>query len=1298
VYIGREGTNISQYRYSAKKDPMQLTGAWESIIASRISYLFNFRGPCMLVDTACSGSLVSVHMAAKAILSGECSAALAGGVNIVHGELKPNLQGGMSMSSVESEDSMIRTFDADANGTVWGEGVAMVMLKSMQRALRDGDNIHAVIKGSAINNDGASNALTAPNAEAQEEVILRAWKDADIDPESLSYIEAHGTGTVLGDPIEFKGLTNAFRQFTQRKQFCAIGSLKTNMGHLVASSGIASLFKVIKSLQNKEMAPTINFNQPNPYINFAASPLYVSDKRQSWPSNNKPRRAAVSSFGFNKTNCHMVIEEAPQISERPSEQKNYCLVVSAKKQELLRDYVTRYQNFCSGDEWSLADLCYTAAIGRGHYNHRICLIATSKQELRQALKQSLAALDGQQVENVFYGGFSVVSEKKTQRGPGEITERERRVFTEQADQALLQYTQSFAQSDLLSLAKNYCQGAEVDWAKCFDGEKCRRLSQPTYPFERVRLWADPKISEVKGYKSVLHPLVERRLSQTENEWLYESSFSNETHWVLADHKINQTGVVPGTTYLEMARFVAKDALGLDVMELADLFFLQPMIVEANDVRNVRVSLTKVEDGYRFSIVSASEKEEQAHWQQHVEGKIKEQHQVFEKDTSFLNIQENAEEFIEEYLSEQDTGVFQFGPHWNSISKAWMKGSQALATLALPEEFKEELSDLIIHPAMLDNAMNLTSQSTSETYLPFMYKSFQLCKPFTESFYSLVTAKTPVTGEEETHSYDVVMVDLKGEVIAKAEGYVTKKVHNFDFNNGDIHENEYLATRWIPLTDYSSNSTQVEGPLLVISSTQNRTEFLLQAMQNRGIDFRHVILRTAEEEVLKGSFIASAEGCSQLLKSELAQGISGILMATDYAVSEDECDYLFDSETFAKRRKLSTDTLFYLSKAILDEKLKLPWGLAIVSSGAYAVDDSDKQLNPLAASNAIFGLTFAMETSGLDCRVLDVAVDSDPTDVVSQLFSIPTGRVVSLRQQRCYQQELFPKTLPEEQPADYREEGVYIITGGLGGLGLAAAGHISSNAKANVVLLGRSSFPASDKWESIAANMTDEKQSSICATLLTLQSQLKSVSYMSVDVTDSKQVASLISSLKERFGRVNGVFHAAGIAGDGFVLRKSFNTFDSVLKPKLEGTVNLLSALAAESVDFISLYSSITALVGGEGQSDYAAANAFMDALVQVALDKNIAINSINWPSWSEVGMSVDFELDTEMTPFTSLTTDNAFNKFGQILANNVTRILPADINPAVFTHVRDQLVFCLSPELELKFQTTVASPGNEQSE
>lgn len=266
---------------------MHLTGTWEGILASRINYLFNLRGPSMVVDTACSSGLVAIHTASQALRNQECDMAIAGGIS-VGTSAQGNTEDGSDdvLSSVASTDNIVRTFDKKSTGTVFGEGVAALLLKPLQKALADGDHIYAVIKGSAANNDGASNGITSPNPIAQEEVITKAWEQAGINPETIGYIEAHGTGTLLGDPIEIKGLSNAFRKKTTKSQFCGIGSAKTNMGHLVGASGVAGILKVILSLKNKKIPASLHFEEPNPHIPFTDSPLYVVDRLTTWEKGN----------------------------------------------------------------------------------------------------------------------------------------------------------------------------------------------------------------------------------------------------------------------------------------------------------------------------------------------------------------------------------------------------------------------------------------------------------------------------------------------------------------------------------------------------------------------------------------------------------------------------------------------------------------------------------------------------------------------------------------------------------------------------------------------------------------------------------------------------------------------------------------------------------------------------------------------------------------------------------------------------------------------------------------------------
>ncbi|OYP02672.1 hypothetical protein CG709_10570, partial [Lachnotalea glycerini] len=322
-FVGMDHTakiKITYLNLVEEVDLLAATGSWTGMLASRLSYLFNLNGPSEVIDTACSSGLVCVHEACKALKNGECDMAIAGGINLI---LNPSVDG--ILDSIQSGDISIRSFDRYANGTVWGEGVASVVLKTLDKAIEDRDNIYAVIKGSAVNNDGASNGITAPNALAQEDVITKAWKAANIDPRTISYIESHGTGTLLGDPIEIKGITNAFKRYTEDKQFCAIGCVKPNIGHTVAASGIAALIKVVLSMKNNVIPATINFDEPNKFINFCESPLYVNDRARSWEKAEQPRRAGIDAFGFSGTNCHVVIEEAPIILRKKDESKPFKL-------------------------------------------------------------------------------------------------------------------------------------------------------------------------------------------------------------------------------------------------------------------------------------------------------------------------------------------------------------------------------------------------------------------------------------------------------------------------------------------------------------------------------------------------------------------------------------------------------------------------------------------------------------------------------------------------------------------------------------------------------------------------------------------------------------------------------------------------------------------------------------------------------------------------------------------------------------------------------------------------------------
>ncbi|HVE43770.1 MAG TPA: beta-ketoacyl synthase N-terminal-like domain-containing protein [Gammaproteobacteria bacterium] len=384
------------------------TGNSHTMIANRVSYFFDFHGPSEIVATACSSSLVAIHRAVRAIQNGECTTALAGGVSLI---LDPDTFVTTTQLGALSPDGRCKTFDKSANGYVKGEGVAAILLKPLNQAQADGDHIYGMIKGTAANHGGRAQSLTAPNAAAQSELIVSAIKQAGIDPETITYIETHGTGTELGDPIEIEGLKQAFSTLAKslnkpalKKAYCGLGSVKTNAGHLEPASGMAGVFKVLLSMQHRTIPANLHFKDLNPYIKIEDSPFYIIDKNQEWKrlhdtdGNEIARRAGVSSFGFGGSNSHIVIEEAPPtLAKEPTKRKQaYLIILSAKKLESLRkkasDLLAWIHNHQSTVD--LAELSYTLQVGRAHFDKRIEFIVASIAELTKALGTFLASEDG----------------------------------------------------------------------------------------------------------------------------------------------------------------------------------------------------------------------------------------------------------------------------------------------------------------------------------------------------------------------------------------------------------------------------------------------------------------------------------------------------------------------------------------------------------------------------------------------------------------------------------------------------------------------------------------------------------------------------------------------------------------------------------------------------------------------------------------------------------------------------------------------------------------------------------------
>ncbi len=441
VFLGYSSDFGEEYKKIVQMmDPasakLAATGNIKSIISSRISYLLDLHGPSVMIDTACSSSLVAIHEACRSIRNGECEAAIAGGVKIlmIPGTAESCAEAGIHIiSDILSSDGKTRTFDDNSDGTMLGEGTAAVLLKPLNRAIVDKDHIYAVIKGSAINQDGGSIGITAPNSAAQEEVICKAWRDSDIAVDTISYIEAHGTGTRLGDSVEINGLERAFRKHTDKKQFCAISSIKTNIGHLDCTAGISGFTKAILSLHKKKLPPSLNFTCPNRNIPLVDSPVFINDSLTDWDTGDIPRRCGVSSFGLSGTNCHIILEEAPvmEVTEVSKGIKRTNLfVLSAQDPHSLKAMVIKYIDyFYTDNPASINDICYTASIGRGHYRYRLAIPVKSIEELecKLVLLQS-NNFQYDKVKDVYYGEHIVVSQAKEDKEQGDITAEEKQSY------------------------------------------------------------------------------------------------------------------------------------------------------------------------------------------------------------------------------------------------------------------------------------------------------------------------------------------------------------------------------------------------------------------------------------------------------------------------------------------------------------------------------------------------------------------------------------------------------------------------------------------------------------------------------------------------------------------------------------------------------------------------------------------------------------------------------------------------------------------------------------------------------
>lgn len=730
-------------------------------VANRVSHYFNFSGPSMTVDTACSSSLTAIHLACAAIQRGEIGAAIAGAVNLSLHAHKYNVVSDMHMLST---DGRCRSFGAGGDGYVPGEGVGAVLLKPLSKARADGDHVYAVIRGSALNHGGRTSGFTVPNPKRQATLIQEALRNADVNPRHISYLEAHGTGTSLGDPIEITGLSKAFAQ--PEHQYCPIGSVKSNIGHLEAAAGMAGLTKVLLQMKHRVLVPSIHSDTLNPYIDWRHSPFYVQHSLEEWrrPAIGDveiPRLAGISSFGAGGSNVHLIVEEYVEAAARPASGNPVLIVLSAKKAASLQAAAAKLADFLeSNPDVSLDDVAYTLQIGRVPMDLRLAIVADRVLDvvdrLRAYVRGDLAAASA---AGLFSGA----------RGD----------WKDSADATAQAW---IAERDLPRIAAAWVAGLAVDWECLHEPGARKRLSLPGYSFHRQRYWIS-KPTAVRagaGRVAALHPLLDVNVSTLE-----EQTFSKTFHpeeFFLRDHRLGDNRIVPAVVYLEMAVQASRLASARQrVVALRDVSWVKPIVVNEGST-TIHVGLMPDQDAVRFEIYPQAGGQRRPCSQGIVEfAAAAEPDSAARPGASFeSSVDVNAIVSRCRLVNREEIAAafaqmgFDFGPTFQVFEDLYFNAHEAFAKLRAPNQSEMDATAYMLHPSLLDGAVRTAlgidgfSVSALGVQVPVSLQRIDIVHAVDGDCFAYAKRSSGAPAHAEQRCYDILLADRAGKVLVRLE--------------------------------------------------------------------------------------------------------------------------------------------------------------------------------------------------------------------------------------------------------------------------------------------------------------------------------------------------------------------------------------------------------------------------------------------------------------------------------------------------------------------------------------------------
>ncbi len=1166
-------------------------------VATRISYKLNLAGPSLTVQTACSTSLVAVHLACQSLLAGECELALAGGASV----RSPRKSGYMyEPDGILSPDGRCRAFDAAAAGSVLGEGVGLVVLKLLDEALADGDTIHAVIRGSAINNDGAHKVgFTVPGEEGQARVIRLAQHQAGVAPESIGYVETHGTATPLGDPIEVAALTRAFRLGTSRRGFCALGSIKTNIGHLDAAAGVAGLIKTVLALEKKEIPPSLHFVAPNPQIDFAASPFYVNARLTEWRTEGGPRRAGVSSFGLGGTNAHVVLEEAPPAAPSGPSRPRQLLVLSARSSEALEratdDLAAHLRSLPEAGLSYFADVAWTLQAGRRAFRRRRALVATSAEEAAQVLAdrdpRRLRTAESASDRSV---AFLLPGVGDHYPGMARSLYREEPAFCSEIDRCS-ELLRPLLGLDLRAVLFPEGAGSEEAEAGGATGPDLRALMRRPSPapgslLHQTRI-AQPAVFAV-GYA----------LARLWMAWGIRPQ-------ALLGYSLGEYTAACLAGVLSLA-----DALTLVARRAALIEALPPGAMTAVPLSEEE-ALRRLTPGLSLAAVNAPE-------------------------VSVVAGAPDELSALERRLAEE-------GLPCRRLPAAHAFHSRMMEPAA--PAFADLLRTVRLTPPEIPYLSNLTGtwvEPAEATDPDYWVRHLLGTVRFSDAVGELWEEPGRILLEAGPGP---ALGSLALQHPASAGGLVLSSLpHELDRRNDAEHLEDTLGQLWlagvepdwtafhagerrrrVPLPTYSFERRRYWLPAATAGAASpaaprpgklpdpadwfhvpswklaplppdgqrpdDSADRWLLLLDGLGVGFR-----------LAERLLAAGREVDAVLPWDEA-GLAAALAArpshvVHLACLTPDCGGLAPAEA----QELGFHRLLALARE-LGRRPEDRTVFYIVANGLCRLERRD----PLHPEKALLLgplRVIPQELEHIGCRAIDVDAADLEEGLIEKLsaeLGVRDGEpLVAWRGDQRWVASFEPVRLPagDGPPALLREGGVYLITGGLGGIGLALAAHLARTVRARLALVGRSALPDRSGGPPHVEEALRE-----------IEAAGGEVLALRADVSDEAQVRAAVERVRARFGRLDGVFHAAGVPGGGLIHLKTREAAEAVLAPKVAGARVLASVLGSEPLDFLVLFSSISAHIGDIGQVDYCAANAFLGAFAERrAAIRTIAIDWCEW--------------------------------------------------------------------------------------